>query len=587
MLDLIFRGAILFDGTGADAYPADVGICGDRIARIGDLKDQEAAQVIDAEGLWLTPGFIDMHSHADQTVLAYPTMDSMLHQGITTFVGCQCGQSIAPIGRYWLGNQAEYDILAKLTPKCYPDMYDEDYYTHTEDTRPLIAAEHGFSPGWTTFGQWLDTIDAHGLSGNIVPLLGYSTIRMNVMGPDGAHPPTEEERRALKAHIEEAMDAGAFGLSTGLDYKPGIFSGTPELLDMTTNLKRHGGIYFTHWRKTGLRAGTPKKQKKIDGIREGLRIGQENEIQVQLSHLSSGFDVFPAEDDYMQVAAAERTLQVIDEAIARGVRAHFDVIPNTTGGTMIAPDLAMLFRPWYHLTGGLPLFIQNLRGRDYRDQIAGIIYAGRYFVLNPLASPDWAESISILACADGSLVGKTLQQIGDAWGKPPLEAAFDLLVLDPATKIFRATHSMNLGAVKTYLRHPEATVGNDTFVFDLRSTVSYRPDMPANKPNPNTYCGFVKYVTQLGMERMEDTLRKITGKPADILGLSDRGYVREGHRADLLLIDPGTLDARENRIEPRQYPTGIAWVLVNGVPVLRQGELTGALPGGAIRRQER
>lgn len=587
MLDLIIKGSKIIDGTGSDAYKADVGIQGDRIALIGDLTNHECHETLDVTGKTLTPGFIDMHSHADQTVLAYPTMDSMIHQGITSFVGCQCGQSIAPVGKYWLGNQAELDILKKLTFKLYPDMYDEDYYTLTKDTVPYLRKEHGFDPSWTTFGQWLDQIDQHGLSGNIITLVGYSTIRMNVMGPDSNREPTKREAESLKSHLSEALQSGAFGMSTGLDYKPGIFSKTDELMHMVTALKPFSGIYFTHWRKTGLRANTPKRQSKIDGIREGLDIGLLNDIQVQLSHLSSGYDVFPADDDFMQVAAAERTMQVIDEYIKRGTNAHFDVIPNITGGTMIAPDLISLFKPWYYITGGIELFLRNLQFPDYRKSITDVIYTGQYFILNPGINPDWDDNIKILRCKKHRYEGKSIRQISLAFGKSSLESVFDILLIDPETKMFRATHSMNVHAVRKYLAHPEAMVGNDTFVFDLTSTVAYDPQLPGNKPNPNTYCGFVKYITSFGMPRLEDTIRKITGKPSQVLHLSDRGLIHVGFKADLNIIDVSLLNANENVIDPSVYPSGINHVLVNGRFVLKNGRLTGNLPGGVIRGQNR
>lgn len=587
MYDIIIKNGTLIDGTGAPAVQADLAIAGDTIAAIGDLSGEEAKKVIDASGKTVTPGFIEMHSHADETLLAYPTMDSMLHQGITTFVGCMCGQSIAPIGKYWLANQAARDIFDEVTPKLYADMYSEDYYALSEDVIPLVRKYHGFDPSWHTFHEWLDTVDAHGTSGNIVTVLGYSTIRMNVMGPDGGRKPTEEEKALLKEHIHEALDAGAFGMSVGLDYKPGIFSDTEELLEMSRELHDDGGILFAHWRKTGLRAGTPKRQKKIDGITEILEIGLQNDIQVQISHLSKGYELYPANDDYLQRAASLRTLQVIDDYVARGVKANFDVIPNSTGGTMIAPDLITLFRPWYKLTGGITLFLHNLSGKDYRDQIKDTIYSGSYYILNPRVQPDWEEEITVIACSDPRFVNKTLKEAGRILGKETLDAMFDLLLIDPKTKIFRAAHDCNAESVKTFVQHPMATLGNDTFVFSDTSTVSYNPESPGNKPNPNTYCGFIKFLTELGGGDPVEMVRKLTGRPAEILHLTKRGTLTVGKKADILIIDWDHLKTNENVIEPVVYPEGIEHVLVNGVPVIENSIHTGALPGGVIRRQSR
>lgn len=586
MFDILIRGGTVIDGTGTPGFCADIGIQDGVIRAIGDLKDEEAVQTICAEGKVVTPGFIEMHSHADQTLLAYPTMDSMLHQGITTFVGCMCGQSIAPIGKYWLANQAMRDIFDEMTPKLYADMYNEDYYALTETAIPLIRQRYGFDVTWKTFRQWLDTVDAHGTSGNIVPVLGYSTIRMNIIGPDGQRPPTEEEAQLLKEQICEAMEAGAFGMSVGLDYAPGIFSDTAELMEMTRELKKDNGILFAHWRKTGKRTGTPKKQKKIDGIIEILEIGKQNDIQVQISHLSKGYDLYPADDEFLQTAVSQRTLQVIDEYVAQGVRAGFDVIPNSTGGTMIAPDLITLFRPWYKFTGGITLFLSNLTKQDYRQQIRDTIFAGEYYILNPKVQPEWEDEILIKRCALTQYEGKTAKEVGRMMGVDTLSAIFDLLLLDSRTQIFRAVHGASTASVKTFLNHPDATCGNDTFVFADTSTVAYDPESPGNKPNPNTYCGFIKFLTELGETSREDRIRKLTGRPAELLHFTKRGTLKCGKLADILVIDWDKLKTNENVLDPMVYPSGICDVLVNGVPVIRNGQHTGALPGGTIRRQD-
>ena len=584
MYDIIIKNGTIIDGTGGDSYIADVGVKGMRIVCIGNLQDAEAEHIIDAKCKLVTPGFIDMHSHADTVILGFSKMESMLRQGITTFVGCQCSHSIAPVGHLWEGTQALYDILQKLCGKLNPDWYDMDHYTRTDETIPYIEAECGFTPTWKTMGDFLDEIDRHGLSGNIITLAGYNTLRLNNSDPDHIRALTEDERQTLKTHIRECLESGAFGMSTGLDYKPGYFCTTAELIDMASELKPYDGIYFSHWRKTGLRNGTPKKQKKIDGIREVMEIGIVNDIQVEISHLSTGFDIFPSNDDFMQTASAQRTLQVIDEYVARGARANFDVIPNITGGTMIAPALMAIFRPWYMYTNGATLFSHNLRYPDYRKNISDVILAGKYYALNPVINPDWDESMKVIQSRDPSRRGCTIRELAAKAHKPSLEIVFDLLAEEPDICIFQATHSMNQYAVKTYLEHPLACVGNDTFVFDLESTRHYDPEFPNKKPNPNTYCGFIKFIQEFGMPRIEDTIRKVTGKPADILGLTDRGLIKEGYRADMLVLDIANMRTNENLIEPRVYPEGVQYVAVNGVLVIDDGVHTGKLPGGSIRR---
>lgn len=587
MYDILIQNGTIVDGSGKDAYSADIAISGQRIVRIGHLDGVEAARVIDAKGKFVAPGFIDMHSHADTVILGYPKMESMLHQGITTFVGCQCGHSIAPVGKYWESSQALYGILCKISDKLYPDMYDRDYYALTEAAIPHIEAELGFSPTWNTMASFLDEVDRRGISGNIITLAGYNTLRMNIANPDEPVPLTQTHKNSLKRQINEAMEAGAFGMSTGLDYKPGVFTDTAELVEMAAELKPYEGIYFSHWRKTGQRAGTPKRQKKIDGIIEVLEIGKQDDIQVQISHISTGFDIFPSNDAFMQLSGAQRTLQIVDEYVRQGVRANFDVIPNITGGTIIAPDLVALFRPWYMLTNGIDLFVHNLKHPDYRKQLTDTILAGKFYRLNPVLNPDWDEGMQVIASRVGGLEGKTIKQIAQEHHRSSLDMIFDLIIIDPQIKVFAASYAMTMETVRTFLSHPLSSVGNDTFVFDLESTIHYDPQFPDKKPNPNTYCGFIKFLTELGMPRFEDSVRKLSGKPAEILGLTDRGLVKEGYRADLVVIDRANLRTNENLIEPRVYPDGIAYVLVNGTPVIDQGVHTGKLPGGVIRRQNR
>lgn len=189
---------------------------------------------------------------------------------------------------------------------------------------------------------------------------------------------------------------------------------------------------------------------------------------------------------------------MIDEYVARGVRAGFDVIPNSTGGTMIAPDLITLFRPWYKFTGGVSLFLRNLNGQDYRQMIREAIFSGSYYILNPKVQPEWEDEIRIIRCAQRRYEGKTARQVGQMMGCDTLTALFELLLIDRRTQIFRAVHDANAESVKTFVGHPQATLGNDTFVFGATSTVAYDPESPGNKPNPNTYCGFIKFLTGLG-----------------------------------------------------------------------------------------
>lgn len=587
MFDYVFRNATIIDGTGSEAFTGDVALKDGRIETIAPLIESDATEVVDCVGKTLSPGFIDMHSHADAVILGYPRMESMVFQGITTFVACQCGHSIAPVGSLWEGSQALYHLYHAVSGNLYADMYGGINYSSSEKIIPLIEKEFGFSPRWESMGEFMDEVDAKGLSGNMITLAGYNTLRLINADPDKKTFLTDKQKDIIKGQIRECLEAGAFGMSTGLDYKPGIFAETTELIEMAEVLKRTGGIYFSHWRKTGLRSGTPKKQKKINGIREAMDIGLANDVQVQISHISNGYDVYPSRDDDVHRFVAEKTLAVVDGYHRKGCNVYFDVIPNIVVGTIIQPDLVSYFYPWLLLAGNRERFSKLLGYNDFRAHIRDYVLSGQYFWLNPVNNADWDEYMTVTACNEIDYVNKTISETAAQLGKSSIETVFDLLVNDPYTKVFMPTHSMNFEGIRTYLKHPLATVGNDTFVFDLVGSMHYDSDLPRVKPNPNTYCGFIKFLMELSPYEREEAVRRLTGLPADILGLSDRGYVKEGYRADILLLDFDNMQTRESYIEPRVYPKGVTDVFVNGVPVICNAQHTGEKPGGTIRSYKR
>ncbi len=580
MLDLIIKGGTVYDGTGKAGFVADVGVKDGVIVKVGDLSGEQAAKTVDAAGKAVTPGFIDMHSHGDLTLPFYPEMESKVRQGITTIVGGQCGLSLAPCDQWWESQYFEHSQLAELGG----DPFSPPYLVKADELSPLMERDFGYPIDWRSFGEYLASARKKGVGANYVPLVGHGTIRAQVLGPNFKRTATDEEIEQMKTYLHDAMKAGAAGMSSGLDYAPGIYCDFRELKAMCEVVAQYGGIYAPHWRKTGLREGTPKKQKKIDGIIESLELGLQTGVQVHLAHLTCGFDVFPNGDSYMAAAAAKRTLAVIDEYRQKGVRVTHDVIPNVTGGILLGPDLALYFMPWLQPCGSREQFAKNLHSASYRATIAKTIYSGQYYSINPQVDPDWARACTILAHKNPAYASKNLQDLAAEQGREPLDMAFDLLMEDPDTKVFEVVQGMVEAAVREFIADPHGVIGSDTFAFDDKAIIPLGENMPPYYPNPNTYCGFVRYLCEFPQESFEATIHKVTGQPAGILGLCDRGIVAEGKKADLLVLDREHLRTNENHVDPRVWPDGVGYVFVNGEAAVWQGASTGSRSGQVLSK---
>ena len=579
MFDVLIKGGTVYDGSGRPAYTADIGVTDGCIAAIGTLT-ADAKEVIDASGKAVTPGFIDTHSHGDLTLPFYPEMESKVRQGITTIVGGQCGLSPAPCDKWWENQYYEQMQILELSG----NLLSAPLLARPEQLSPLMQRDFGAPIDWRSYAEFLAVVEQRGIGANYLPLVGHGAIRLQVLGEDYKRTATDAEIEQMKAYLRAALDAGAAGLSSGLDYQPDIYCDFRELKALCEVVAEYGRIYDPHWRKTGLREGTPKKQKKIGGIIEALELGLQTGVQVHLAHLSVGFDVFPADDSYMAAAAAKRTPAIIDEYRQKGVRVTHDTIPNVTGGIFLEPDLAIAFLPWIKPCGSVEHFAKNLQAADYRATIAKEIYAGKHYDLNPLDNPDWANTYTILRHGDGRYNGRKIGTLADELGREHLDFVFDLLAADPYTKVFQVTQRMNESSVREFVNDPHGTIGSDTYAFDDKAIIGNGVGMPPYYPSPNTYCAFVRYLLEYPQASFEASIYKVTGLPAKIFALADRGLLEVGKRADILVIDRDALRSNEDHIEPRVYPDGIEAVLVNGVAAVRGGVPTYSRSGMVLRK---
>ena len=375
MYSLVLKNATVIDGTGKPAYQADLGIAGDKIAAIGEI--QQAENAVDVSGMVVTPGFIDPHSHADCSIFLYPDCESYVRQGITTFVGGQCGDSNAPIRRYWMRKYWEYDMWDAIDPY----IYGQTTIQPVEKAIAGIEKKAGIRIDWRSFGEYLDRVERQGMGCNMITLLGHSQVRADVMGLDQRRAPTPREMEEMKACVDEAMACGAWGLSTGRDYPPSAYADPAEIIELMRHAGRQGGMYFTHWKRTGVRVGTPEKPNKLAGIVEALEIGMAAGVKTQVSHISTGFDIYPPSED-MDLYAAKVTLDIFDGYLQKGAQAAFDVIPGRSGGIAMIPFLASKLMPWVRQAGSLSGFIRNLGARDFRTELIEKLEGGAWYAVS-------------------------------------------------------------------------------------------------------------------------------------------------------------------------------------------------------------
>lgn len=575
--DILIQNAYVCDGTGQPSYPADIGVVGDRIARIGDLQNYCAKQTIDAAGRMAAPGFIDMHSHADCTLLLFPNAQSLLRQGVTTIVGGNCGTSPAPLDRVYLMQCWELDFWQELDPF----VFYENSSLKLEPVRADFRKRLGYNMDWHSFGEFLERVERAHCAVNYVPLVGHGQIRAQVLGLENARPATGGEADAIAAHVRDAMEAGAWGVSTGLDYAPGAFADTAELNQAVSAAGRYNGFYATHWRRTGIRKGHGQRRGKIDGILEALTLAEQSGAKLQISHILSGYDIFPDTDPTLATAAVRATLAPIDHALAKGQPVAFDVIPNTSGGIDILPWLVRYFQPWIRQAGGVEGFLHNLRARDYRDYIKRSIERGDWYLLSAQAQTDWDAKLTVIRSATSSHIGKTIRALCADSSSEPLDMLFTLLLEDPDTLVDQKMFLPD--AVREFLAHPCAMVGSDSFALDQIGIYGLQ-NPPYIMPHPNTYCAFPNFLLHYASGTLEQAIHQITQRPAEWLGLRERGTLREGNFADLVLLDPAALITNESYCEPRNYPSGINAVLVNGVLAVQDGQETTRRPGRVLRR---
>jgi N-acyl-D-amino-acid deacylase len=523
---LLIRGGTVVDGTGAPARAADVAVEGERVVAVAPRLDGGATRVIDATGRAVTPGFIDMHSHSDLFYFACPSAESKIRQGVTTEVVGMCSFSQAPlrpdqrdIVRGWAGG---------------------------------IGA--GLDLSWETFAQYLDALRAIRPSVNVAHFVGHGALRIAAMGFE-ARPAGPDDLEGMQRLLGEAMDAGAFGFSTGLVYAPSAYSNTEELVALAKSMAARGGYYFSHIRG--------ESSMLLDSINEAIRIGEEAGVGVQVSHVKAS-----GRENWPKIDAA---LRLFETARARGVDVAGDVYPYNAGST----KLDNMMPAWAH-EGGIGKLLERLSDRATRRRIVEecLIDGERWGTVSQ--GGIGFDQVFIATCRRRELEGLNLAQIARQAGQPPAEVLMNLLLEEKCT-VGMVSFSQSIDNVAKVLAHPALMIGSDS--IPLYEGEGDRP----GKPHPRTYGTFPRVLGEYARERrlfsLETAVHKMTGLPAARIGLRDRGVVQPGYFADLTVIDPATVKDESTYPDPHRYPTGVPYVVVNGAVVVDDSRMGTARPG--------
>ncbi len=562
--DVLIKNTKIVDGTGKAAFKGNIAIKGEKIVAVGKVKG-DAATIIDGTGLVTSPGFIDPHSHADLTIMKYPLAENLVMQGITSFLGGNCGSSPAP--------------LATLT-----------------------------------FGEWLSKVEEEGISLNYAPLVAHGVIRSLVMGKDFRRKATSEEIEEMKKYMEEAMRSGAIGFSGGLDYDPGRFADTEELIELAKVASKYGGLYVPHTRHMnsqwptddpeevsyGLYYGPPEDvwAGRYRGYLEALEISRKAKIPLHIAHFSKAYKLRQPHPDFLEEAAAKATLvEIIDKARKEGLDVTFDTIPwsATVGGKTPMIDAFYSKRVvglnWVQQIEKEE-FIQRLNTREFRDRLRRVDEKCRLKLgwIHTKVDPYWMDCFKILTCKNKEYEGKTIGDIARMRNTDPLEMIFDILVEDPETTWVQfLDRRFAPAAIPVFLKHPIAMPCTDVIAlsakpepdsYQLYSTIPYAPISYGLFPH---YIG--TYVREKAVLSLEEAVRKATYLPAQRFGLKDRGVLSPGAYADIVVFDFEKIKMKGDFLDPAQPPEGILYVLVNGKVVYKEKAHTGLRPGKVLRNK--
>ncbi len=532
LFDLIIRNGHIIDGTGSPWYAADIAIQHGRVARIGTLTEARARRVIDAKGLIVAPGFIDMLGQSEFSLLVDPHVPSKIFQGITTEITGE-GGSAAP-------------QTAKLLAA------DASTYQH-----------YGVKPDWTTFREFFARLEKQGIGINFASYVGATQVRRVVLGDD-YRDPNPAELQQMKDLVRQAMQDGAVGLSTALQYAPAPAAKTEELIALAAEASRFGGVYATHMRSEG---------DAIDSaLDEAFRIGRDAHIPVEIWHLKAA--------GKQNWGRMPEIVQRIDNARAAGI----DVAADTYAYPAWFNSFSAFIPPWAH-DGGDAKMVAHLKNPADRARIRKDMLTADSSWDNEWQEIPGPEAILVSVVKNPKLVplqGKTIAQIAKERSTDPIDTIFDLLSEDPGMSV--AVFAMSEPDILLALRQPWVSIDNDS------QGTAPTGILGKEHPHPRAYGTFPrilrKYVREDHALTLPDAIRKFSSLPAERLRLSDRGVIKQGMWADIVMFDPAAITDVATFENPNQLSVGMQFVLVNGEPVIDEGKMTNFLPGKVLRSNQ-
>jgi N-acyl-D-aspartate/D-glutamate deacylase len=524
--DLIVRGGQVIDGTGQAAQRVDVGITGDRITRVGDLSRVRAGREIDATGLIVAPGFIDVQGQSGTTLLADGNGESHLRQGITTEI---IGEGGSPA--FWTQGAEDGESLQPF----------------------------GLSFDWTGFAGYFSKLRSRGTTINVGTFVPATQVRRAVIGMDN-RPPTDEELKRMEDMVDQGMRDGAFGLSSALIYVPGTFAKTEELLALAKVAARHQGIYISHIRGESFNL--------FNAIDEAIGIGRDAELPVVIYHLKVA-----AKANWGRMS---EVVAKIDKARAQNLKVSATMYPYTAGGTSLAATL-----PLWVQEGGREKMLERLKDPATRARARQEIETKLDGWENLLMATTF-EGIQIASVPrdyDQTVLGKRISELAAERKTDPWTVYFSLLI-DSGGRIGALYHMMSDADVTTGLRAPWVTIGTDSSALRAEGVLAQ------GSPHPRSYGTFPRVLGKYARDEqalsLQDAVHRMTGAAAAQMGIRDRGQIREQMIADLVIFNAATIKDTATYERPHQYPEGIEHVIVNGVPVLDKNGLTGARPGRPV-----
>jgi N-acyl-D-amino-acid deacylase len=528
--DVVIKGGTIYDGLGGKPFVGDVGIIGDRIRLTGNFGTLNARQVIDARGMAVAPGFINMLSHAEESLIQDGRSQSDIRQGVTLEVMGE-GGSMGPLN---------------------------------DSMRAEMIADQGdikYAVPWTTLGEYLDHLVKRGISPNVASFVGAETLRVHEIGY-ADRPPTPQELGRMQALARQAMEEGALGIGSALIYAPGFYARTDELIALSKAVAPYGGIYISHMRSEGNRL--------LEAIDELITIAREAGVPAEIYHFKQA-----GQSNWNKIDAA---IAKVEQARASGLRVTADMYNYIGGATGL--DAAM--PPWVQ-EGGYKEWAKRLGDPAIRAQVAHEMRTPTDKWENLLLAAGSADKVLLIGFKADSLkylTGKSLGEVARARGKSPEETAMDLVIQD-GSRVLTAYFLMSEDNVRREIQLPWMSFGSDA-----GSPAAEGVFLKWN-PHPRAYGNFArllgKYVRDERVIPLEEAIRRLTSLPADNLKIRGRGRLVPGYYADIVIFDPATIQDHATFDKPHQYSTGVRDVLVNGVRVLKNGEHTGAFPGRVVR----